>query len=376
MILELGNSALRNPEAYIAAGHNGPYNDNDTIIRNYGHWIMIFSSLYKWTAKNSIKDKINELSEIFLSDRFQPNGKSYIHRNTPNQDKCNGLIGQAWTMETLGQLSQTLKEPYFSCIAENLFFAHNFNRKKGLWSGLEINGDILPIDVTFNHQLWFAACALQIQGPRREEIIEVVSLFLDKCLGNLTILENGIIFHPIKKELEMILHSNLKFKRIIKNPSNAFRSIIKLRKNSNYTKRMVYKSLGYHSFNMYAFGMISEILDNHPIWMSDEMSILKNCLVTKNYKVFLDDNIYSYDYNPPGYEVPYALETLSKLGSYSLLKECKWWIEKQLSRSYNSKRMIMETVNGDYLTHTARIYEATRLSSKILDLDLNFKVVN
>ena len=37
-----------------------------------------------------------------------------------------------------------------------MFLRHHWNEAEGLWNCLDIDGSILPVDLTFNHQLWFA----------------------------------------------------------------------------------------------------------------------------------------------------------------------------------------------------------------------------
>ena len=44
-------------------------------------------------------------------------------------------------------------------------------------------------------------------------------------------------------------------------------------------------------------------------------------MLTDNYKKNLDENKYGYSYNPPGFEVPYALAILSNLNENDLCSE-------------------------------------------------------
>ena len=103
-----------------------------------------------------------------------------------------------------------------------MFFQHHFNEQYGLWNRLEINGDVLSIDMTFNHQLWFAACASLIDSPRKKEIQGRVVRFLDCLTENLTILNNGLIYHPITRKIKD-KYSTLSLKVIVK------KSIFKIR---------------------------------------------------------------------------------------------------------------------------------------------------
>jgi hypothetical protein len=90
--------------------------------------------------------------------------------------------------------------------------------------------------------------------------------------------------------------------------------------------------------------------------------------MSDQYKDDLSNNIYGFPYNPPGFEVPYALSVLSDLTSDDIVEISSWWINEQFSRCYNSETEMMDRNTEDYLTHTARIYEVMRLPISILDM--------
>ena len=173
MILKIAenNSKLQNEDGSFPPGHNGPYHDTETPVRNSGHWLITFSKCYKLTNKSKYKDKVYQLAEYLTTEDARPNGYSFYHRNKKGKDKCNGLIGQAWTFEALTEATKILKDNKYALLAEDIFFQHTFNEECGLWNRLEIDGKILPIDRTFNHQLWFAACASLIKSQKSNEIL-------------------------------------------------------------------------------------------------------------------------------------------------------------------------------------------------------------
>ena len=163
-IENIGQKALQHPERYLIPGHNGPYYHQETPIRNKGHWLITFCKLYEWTGDEAFKDKAAEIAENLLSKEARPFGFSFYHRDAPKKDQCNGLVGQAWTFEALGQAATTFQDQVFSSVAEEVFLQHHFNEEHGLWNILEVNGRILPIDNAFNHQLWFAAGIAQVKN--------------------------------------------------------------------------------------------------------------------------------------------------------------------------------------------------------------------
>jgi len=367
----LSGSVINEEIKYLQPGHNGPYNDPETPVRNYGHWLITFSKCFELTGEQIYLNKIKEFAEYLISDNARPFGYSFHHRSKESKDKCNGLIGQAWVFEALAFASSVSGDEKYSEIVEDVFFQHKFNDDLGLWNRLEIDGTILSIDSTFNHQLWFAACASLLNTPRREEIRERILRFMDCLPQNLSVLENGLIYHPIEKLLNQTGSGWSIRSRLIKFAKNSLsflRIIDDKTKNSNqmYREKMINKSIGYHQFNMYAFAMLKETLPDHSFWQSPEFGRSVDYLSSAEYKKGLSENKYGFSYNPPGFEVPYALSVFLDMTEDELIEISSWYINEQFKRCYNTETRMMETNTEDPLTHTARIYEVTRLPVSIL----------
>ena len=130
-------------------------------------------------------------------------------------------------------------------------------------------------------------------------------------------------------------------------------------------KTQYYKSIGYHSFNMYAFAMLKMTMPNHQFWNSEIFNRTVTYMLTDEYKKELNNNIFGYPYNPPGFEVPFSISVLNPIDFARLVEFTQMWIYEQLKRSYDSKSEMMSKNTQDSLTLTARIYELTRLSSDI-----------
>ena len=88
------------------------------------------------------------------------------------------------------------------------------------------------------------------------------------------------------------------------------------------------------------------------------------------YKEELENNSFGYPYNPPGFEIPYALEVLSELEKNELLTICSYWINKQISKCYNPQTKMMDRNTLDPLTHSARLYELTRIRNLELQVSI------
>ena len=368
----MGTNAINNHNKYLSSGHNGPYNDPETPVRNYGHWLITLSKCYEITGEQKYLNKIEELAEYLISKSSRPFSFSFHHRNSPHWDKCNGLIGQAWTFEALYFASLILNDTKYVEVAEEVFFQHEFNTEYGLWNRLEIDGQVLSIDDTFNHQLWFASCAMLLKSFGSEDINRRVLRFLECLQENLTVMDYGLIYHPIEKTF--MKHSILKSTNIkLKNSIKSFINVMQLgnrrcnQRNRQVREKMIQKSIGYHQFNMYAFAMLNEKIRNHPYWFTEEFSKSFNYLMSNEYKNNLNHNMYGYPYNPPGFAVPYVLNVFNKIRSDKVIKESSWWLNEQFKRSYNPKTQMMDRNTPDPLTQTARIYELTRLPISILD---------
>jgi hypothetical protein len=368
--LKIGNNLLDSHADFLIGGQNGPYNDPETPVRNCGHWLIILSKCFSLTYEHKFLDKVNELADYLISNNSRLYGFSFYHRFKKGKDKCNGLIGQAWTFEALAEASAVIRDIKYVEIAEEVFFDHKFNTEFGLWHRLEIDGNILSIDDTFNHQLWFAACASLLNTPRREEIRGRIFRFMECLPKNLSVFDSGLIYHPIERNLNNIGFGIPKKLKLDKSVKSLLSLLSKRKGQANHKQqreKMIHKSLGYHQFNMYAFGMLKESLPDHPFWQSFEFQQSINYLVSDEFKNGVSKNIYGFPYNPPGFEVPYALSVLSDLTSDDIIEISSWWVNEQLKRCYNPKTQMMDRNTEDPLTHTARVYELTRLPELYLD---------
>ena len=381
-LIFIANRSLSNSKLYIQPGHNGPYNDPETPVRNYGHWLIVFSKCYELTGEQMYLEKIKELAEYLISYKARPYGYSFCHRSKESKDKCNGLIGQAWTFEALAYASSITKDSKYIECARKVFSQHNFNESLGLWNRLEIDGEVLSVDSTFNHQLWFAASASMLITSRKNEIYEKIISFLDALNKNLTILDNGLIYHPIENQIYNNKFDLFQMSHLKKKIYNLFH-FLGIRNKLNYnvirqkSERMIYKSIGYHHFNMYAFAMLKEKLPDHQFMLSSEFGRSVDYLLSDQFKDGLIDNIYGFLYNPPGFEVPYALSILTDLNQDEIINLSSWWVDEQFRRCYNSQTQMLDRNTKDPLTNIARIYELARLPNSILDkIEVDIQIID
>lgn len=363
LFLKITESALnqQNKDGYVLAGHNGPHCHTETSVRNSSHWLIAFAKSYKLTNKAVFRNGVCRLAELLLGKEARPYGYSFYHRDKEGYDKCNGLIGQAWTFEALAEASLILGDNKYAQIAEDVFFQHAFNDRLGLWNRLEVDGRILPLDGTFNHQLWFAACAALLKGNNAEEISRRVKRFIDSIPDNMSLFDDGLIYHKIKR----LSVGRYAFMNILNRRKQFVRFLSDYWKNVWDNKYMETRCVGYHSFNMYAFAMLKEMMPKEQFFNSEAIKKAVNYMLTEEYTEGLNGNKYGYPYNSPGFEVPYSLNILSSMGPKELFDITQRWVREQVQRCYNDKTYSMDRNTNDPATLTARIYEITRLPMEI-----------
>jgi len=209
----------------------------------------------------------------------------------------NGLVGQAWTFEALAEASRLFDDPKYANLAEDVFFQHPFDEKAGLWNRLETDGRVLPFDSAFNHQLWFAACAALLPVPRHEEILRRAHIFLDRTDQTLTVLPDGLLYHPIESLLEQQLAERFHLPNRLK---AQVRELLSAAKHFRIPKRLetetivrkqtrqaqTYKSIGYHAFNMYAFALLKPSTESHPFWDSERFKRMVDYMRAFSFRIF------------------------------------------------------------------------------------------
>lgn len=333
----------------MPCGHNGPYNDPETPVRNTAHWLFLFASLYIKTDDSKWKAAGEKAVEYLLSDRAIPFCKSFHCRDKLGKDRCNGLIGQAWVIEALVQAAEAFDRQDCYKLAQEVFLLHPWDKNIGIWKRLEVDGSVLPYDRTFNHQLWFAAAAgLLTKTPGAQNRAKV---FLEKVAARVQLYGNGVVFHSSKMGLFIdYLKSGLK--------PFIWEMVLHLRKKSKLD--VLYpKSAGYHAFNLYAFAMLKKAFPDSPIWQSKTFKAL---ITAHRNDRFINDvkaSEFGYRYNLSGIEIAYAVETFFKDK-----QEAGTWLNRQFQETYLDDSRPLSRSVSDPNTANARIYQAARLSKE------------
>ncbi len=351
-------------------GHNGPYNDQETPVRNTSHWAITFARAYEITGNNVFKKSVEDATAYLLQDKCRPSGKTFYHRISSGKDSCNGLIGQAWSIEALCRSHNVLKDKELLEVAENVFTSHPFNHNFGLWGRTEINGENLGLDMTFNHQLWFAMAGSLLEKKTDScEVSRQISIFLKKINENLRIFESGLIQHHIHTPLKNISYGMIKGDvRAIKSFLRTYigrSQLYQLTFGDISKSDLIYKSIGYHSFNLLALAILKNNRPNNPFWECSTFESIFEFSKSNDYIESIDSNKYGYPYNPSGFEIAYFWHICGN--EPDTLKSNL--IEKQLSDHYDQNTMLMEKNTCDPRTLAARMYELTWSPNLTIKLD-------
>lgn len=357
-------------QGHADAGHNGPYKDYETPIRNTAHWLITFSALYKNTKEEKYLEGVEICGKYLLLEKHRPCNATFHCRNKDNKDKCNGLIGQAWVIEALCEAYELTRLEKYIDLAKEVFLLHPFEPKKALWKIVEIDGQVRNFDGTFNHQLWFAAIGSILANKSGDsEISAMVEMFIEKIEVNGAIYENGLVKHP--------LVTNNKDVSILRRCYRMLRTAKTYYKKKKHGFDEKYKENGYHLFNMYAFALMKNESFGDQFYQSErfekmlEYSFsqeLEEWLLSSRHELDpkqlpfdkkINVNRYGFSYNAPGFELPYIYRTFSYLVD-SKKEFVDRIMEKQIDLTYCSDKNSFCNNNEDSSTLDARLYEYIR----------------
>jgi hypothetical protein len=329
-------------------GFNGPYNDPETPVRNTAHALFLLSKLANDTKDSLIINAANKACDYLCGQSARPKNTIFYCRKNPKKDLSNGLIGQAWAIEGLIAAAKYLGRKDALRIAKECYYLHPWSESQSIWHRVALDGSAMSPDGTFNHQLWFAAVSSNFDDA---EIIIRSERFLNNVAQHVQIYEDGVIYH--QSRLGSLAKS------LINKHSSILKSLYIELSRIKMRKYQYSKSVGYHSFNLYAFALLKKKFPDHKFWSS--LKFIKILTISKS-KVFLSSlnkSKYGWPYNPPGIEFAFVGQVFN-LGQ----RYCQSWIDLQYFNTFNK-------MTGDLLTHgvpdpitsSLRIYEGLRLKN-------------
>ncbi|MED3920221.1 hypothetical protein P4644_11085 [Priestia aryabhattai] len=329
----------------IKPGQNGPWNDQMTSMRVMSHWSILLLQVYKLTGKDKYKIYAKKILDDIINPKQRPKGFSFYSRISDTKDASNGLVGQAWVIEALLYGYKILEDNKYIKLAEEIFLLHRFNKSKGLWFVLDVDGEANNLCLTTNQQIWFATLGtILFKETKNKKIDYETSIFWNQFYSNVALYHTGLIKHLVKIK---------SFKSFLKSQTNKLRDL----------------SIGYHSFNLYALAILKDNVPELSFWSDyrTEKFIKKiiNALSSSTYKKNIYSNEYSFQYNIPGIELFYFKEVFEDYFTDRQRKDIEEYFEFQISNHICSKTLLLNKNTVDPDTLAARSYELTRLNSNI-----------
>lgn len=350
---------VQGADGSLPAGHNGPYRDEETPVRNTAHWLLLLGKAYRLTGMQRYRSAGEAALGYLLSPAARPVGATFYCRSNPRKDFANGLIGQAWVVESLVDAAEVFDAPEALDLALATIVLHPFDEKRKLWRRVNVDGSWSSIDETFNHQLWFAAStALALRARELPEVRQNLDAFLH-WVGQegLRIAGTGRICHAIPNP--SIISLGLRTARRLRDPMGLWKD----------TRYMARKEAGYQAFNTYAFGMLKLVYPAHPLWTSLRFRQALRYLGTKGYEAALVENNYGFSYNPPGFEVAFTISQFPEPWGQRADDAIRDWLNRQFKYGWDLDRKMLTRGTLDPMTAAARIYEIVRLPKLDIDLD-------
>jgi len=346
----------------FSPGHNGPYYDPETPVRNTSHWLITLLKVFELSGERKFKDAAKKAAAYLVSEETRPMKATFWCRMNPQKDFCNGLIGQAWAIEALALGAEKLDEPKLKRVAQEVFLLHPFDEKIGLWQRVNVDGSYSSFDQTLNHQLWFAASGSLLSAEQRNQIGSHINRFMDMLPHHMNVHRSGLIRHSI--EVDFAIGQGL-----YKFPASILRMTRRIRSPKSSQARIA-KEIGYHAFNLYALAILKKEIPQHSFWEADKFKATLHYVRRDEFAQGLENNKYGYAYNPPGFELTYALHIFSPFLKKDVRPLISSWVSEQIKRCYDFNTNLMSRNTEDPITLAARLYEATRLPDMELQLDL------
>ena len=352
--VESGVEVLDNSD-HMPAGHNGPYHDPETPVRNTSHWTLTFLKAHRITGEQKYLEAAEKCISYLTSKEVRPHGYTFHHRDILGKDACNGLIGQAWSIEALVAAGRQLEKTDLLDLARSVFLIHPFNETFDIWKIIDTDGSNKGYDLTLNHQIWFAASGAMIVASEIEcdQIERQIERFLNGLNSITHLYPSGLVYHNVFPKNNLIKMSawsieNINRRRVPMPIMEQIRTATK--------KKQREKAIGYHSFNLYALAMLKQVFPNHSIWSSKLIDKILNYGQSTAFRNDIDSNPYSYSFNCSGIEMAVVEHIF-----HDNTGAAREWLCEQFDRTLDPETKLLTKNTEDTATMSARIYEATRL---------------
>jgi hypothetical protein len=344
-------------QGFADPGHNGPYGNTDTPVRNTAHWLITYGILYEKTNNEQFRAVAQQFADYLLKKAPRGTSGAIQCMSDDKFDRINGLIGQAWAIEALAYAASLFDDSRYHEAARSIFLSQRYNEKDHLWIRIDIDGENLGYDYVFNHQLWFAAAGVLLLSVGEDADIRFQTEdFMIHIDQNMAIYNNGLIRHflPIARPER----TSLRLKKFL------IRRLHPLRFLHPKCNRYLYEE-SYHLFNMYGFALIKKYFGPPQLFKLEKLRAavrFADEYVRRSQREWFGNKLmsyakYSYAYNSPAFEYPFIAQTL-KDGCDKTIQETL--LNRQFNITYDEVSCTFSRNTADPQTLTARIYEYAR----------------
>lgn len=344
-------------QGFATAGHNGPHGHLDTPVRNTSHYLIIYCYLYKKYNEERFRAIANKFFSYLKKMQEQSRSGAMHCMITDRFDHLNGLIGQGWVIEALIYFYETFGNIEALEVGKKIFFSQEYNWKKHLWHRIELDGSDIGIDITSNHNVWFAGCSYKLaEYCNNTEINDIIEDFLTE--GEHIILgtyKNGLMVHTVRIDDPILKQTGWK------NYIYALLQPIK----SLWPRKfdLHYIDYGYHIFDLYGYAMLKQKYGKLNLFNGNDYSKAKDLgkditkiLELNKVNKEQEMNKFFLPYNNPSFEWPFVAKA-NNFYSEKIVEEL-WQI--QISKMYDESTDQMTRNNPDIDTWNARTYEIIR----------------
>lgn len=319
--------------SFMPAGHNGPYFQVETAIRNTAHWLCTFAIAHTLTGDPTFRTVGLRLS-AFLKTPGKLRGRHALVHRQIGSDGCNGVIGPAWVIEALARAYTHLGDEESGDLARDELMGLPFDTRVGAWRRVDPRTGVGAIDFTYNHQAWLAAAAADVpDGAGREQVL----CFLDRSgAGALRTHGDGLIHHIFYAATPRALALRARF------------DVLRVRRPNAVEE----KERGYHLYALYPLLRLRRHFPEHPLFASEIFARAVRHACSSDLLDALDNNRYAYPYNAPGFELP-LVATVAEDHAPRVQEVFR----RQCEKTLDTETGLHTVGTPDPATLAARIYE-------------------
>jgi hypothetical protein len=331
---------LQSGDGAYPPGNDGPHGSLETPLRNTSHWLLTQLCAYELTGAKRFQRSAIRAADFMMREEWRPGGASFWHRMHPVKDRCNGLIGQAWTCLALAEATRVLGRPEYAGLGLQVLNAHRYDPRSNLWINLEIDGLDRGINVNLNQQVWFAcaatACLRMSSSPG---LSDRLGSFRKNLAPKVRTRPDGIFYHLLPDSRWQEIRREYRARR------------------GGHLNRF---EVGYHAFTLLGLCKLAEYepAPGSSPWTRNLEPALQ-ALESPEFLGALLEDPFAFAYNPTGFEIARILDRLGGAGPAS--PKAREWVQLQLDLHFDSDTALMRKNSADPATLAARFCEAADL---------------